>query len=56
MEDSDNYNLQGIIIVPSRMAFARDDHYAYNGFIYRNRSFIFNFQLYNARERESDEY
>lgn len=53
--DSDDYNLQGIIIVPSRMAFARDDHYAYNSFIYRNRSFIFNFQVYKAHDRTSDE-
>lgn len=43
------YNLQGVIIVPSRAAFARDPHYSFNtGITYRNRSFVFNFQLYKS--------
>lgn len=50
--DAENYNLQGVIIVPSRAAFARDSHYLYNGTLaLRNRSFIFNFQIYKASER-----
>ncbi len=47
--DDANYNLQGAIIVPSRAAFARDAHATYiNGLNFRNRSFIFNFQIYSA--------
>jgi len=49
--DSENYNLQGVIIVPSRAAFARDAHYNYSGISFRNRSFIFNFQVYKTSER-----
>lgn len=50
--DSDNYNLQGVIIVPSRAAFARDEHYAYNNINWRNRNFIFNFQVYKSTPRQ----
>ena len=46
--DEANYNLQGVIIVPSRAAFARDPHFNYTGVLYRNRSFIFNFQVYKT--------
>ncbi len=46
--DETNYNFQGLIIVPSRAAFARDQHYNYTGVSYRNRSFIFSFQLYKT--------
>lgn len=49
--DEDNYNLQGIIIVPSRAAFGRDPHYNFNNVSYRNRSFIFNFQVYKSTPR-----
>lgn len=50
--DEESYNLQGVILVPSRAAFARDDHYAYNGTTsLRNRSFVFNFQVYKSRAR-----
>ena len=50
--DDENYNLQGIILVPSRAAFARDEYYAYNGTSsLRNRSFVFNFQVYKSRAR-----
>lgn len=49
--DSDNYNLQGVIIVPSRAAFARDPHFNYVGVSLNNRSFIFNFQVYKSRAR-----
>ncbi len=53
--DSENYNLQGVIIVPSRAAFARDPHYNYVGIALRNRSFVFNFQVYKSRPRLSTE-
>ncbi|WP_419868615.1 hypothetical protein [Chryseobacterium sp. CT-SW4] len=49
--NGDPYNLQGVIIVPSRAAFARDSHYNYNGVSFRNMTFIFNFQLYDAKTR-----
>ncbi len=53
--DEDNYKLQGVIIVPSRAAFARDVHYNYTGISFRNRSFIFNFQVYKSATRGPDE-
>ncbi|MCE3075581.1 hypothetical protein [Chryseobacterium gwangjuense] len=51
MADGDAYNLQGVIIVPSRAAFARDAHYNYNNYSLKNISFIFNFQIYKANPR-----
>lgn len=48
LPDDADYNLQGVIIVPSRAAFARDAHFDYSGISYRNRSFIFNFQVYKT--------
>lgn len=53
ISDSDYYNLQGVIIVPSRAAFARDDHYPYATYAFRNRSFVFNFQVYKTETRTS---
>lgn len=53
ISDEENYNLQGIIIVPSRAAFARDDHFPYASFAFRNRSFVFNFQVYKTETRTS---
>lgn len=55
ISDSENYNMQGVIIVPSRAAFARDDHFAYSSYSFRNRSFVFSFQLYKAKTRLSTE-
>ena len=49
--DDANYNLQGLIIVPSRAAFARDPHYNFDNLSYRNRSFVFNFQVYKTKTR-----
>lgn len=46
--DDADYNLQGMIIVPSRAAFARDFHANYSDVSFRNRSFVFNFQIYKA--------
>ncbi|WP_343607303.1 hypothetical protein [Chryseobacterium oranimense] len=50
------YNLQGVIIVPSRAAFARDPHYPYNSqYSLRNCSMVFNFQVYGTKARSADE-
>jgi len=40
-------NLQGVIIVPSKAAFARDSNY-YN---LQNATFVFNFQIYHTETR-----
>ncbi|WP_407402765.1 hypothetical protein [Chryseobacterium sp.] len=54
--DDENYNLQGVIIVPSRAAFARDPHSTFGGtYSYRNCTFIFNFQLYKSSTRLASE-
>ena len=55
LNDTDNYNLQGVIIVPSRAAFARDEHFAYSAFSFRNRTFVFNFQVFKTETRTSAE-
>ncbi|MGO4710977.1 hypothetical protein AB4Y90_18090, partial [Chryseobacterium sp. 2TAF14] len=47
--DESPYNLQGVIIVPSKAAFARNANY-YN---LQNASFVFNFQIYKANVRPS---
>lgn len=52
--DAENYNMQGVIIVPSRAAFARDEHYMYNSFSWRNRNFVFNFQVYKTTPSARD--
>ncbi|WP_250252857.1 hypothetical protein [Chryseobacterium sp. Marseille-Q3244] len=49
------YNLQGVIIVPSRAAFARNAYYPYGGYNYRNKSFVFNFQIYGTETRPTDD-
>lgn len=49
------YNLQGVIIVPSKAAFARNAHYPYLQQSYRNKSFVFNFQIYGSKARTSDQ-
>ena len=49
------YNFQGAIIVPSRAAFGRDFVYYGNQLrndIYRNASFVFNFELHQFLPRE----
>ncbi len=54
LPNEDIYNLQGIILVPSRAAFARDDnYYSTLGYSFRNATFIFNFQVYNTEARTS---
>ncbi|WP_300673263.1 hypothetical protein [Soonwooa sp.] len=53
-EDSAIPNLQGLIIVPSRAAFARNDYYqapSYSAVSLRNRTMVFNFQVYKAIAR-----
>ena len=49
LDIAEDYNMQGVIIVPSRAAFARDN--SIYGTVYQTRSFVFNFQLYNTRTR-----
>lgn len=52
--DAANYDLQGIIIVPSRAAYARDNYYAgFSSVSLRNRTFVFNFQIYRSEVRTS---
>ena len=48
--NSENYNLQGVIIIPSRAAFARDDAFPYLGSM-KDKSFVFNFQIYKTETR-----
>ncbi|KIC62055.1 hypothetical protein [Chryseobacterium taiwanense] len=45
------YNLQGVIIVPSKAAFARDSNY----YGLQNACLIFNFQIYDAKVRPADQ-
>ncbi len=53
LSNSAPYKMQGAIIVPSRAAYARDASY-YNSSTnsVRNRSFVFNFQVYKATTRD----
>ncbi|WDT66997.1 hypothetical protein [Cloacibacterium sp. TD35] len=51
--DDADYNLQGVIIVPSRAAYARDEHFAFSSISFKNRSFVFNFQVYKTETRTS---
>ncbi|WP_027384166.1 hypothetical protein [Epilithonimonas caeni] len=53
LDPATDYNMQGVIIVPSRAAYARDN--TIYGTVYANRSFVFNFQLYNTRTRLDSE-
>ncbi|MCS4305571.1 MULTISPECIES: hypothetical protein [unclassified Chryseobacterium] len=55
LPDEAPYNLQGVIIVPSRAAFARNSFYPYLGIDYSNRSFVFNFQIYGRENRPADQ-
>lgn len=52
LPDSESYNLQGVILVPSRAAYARDEHYLS---VYRNRNFVFNLQVYSSETRTDAE-
>lgn len=52
LPDEAGYNLQGVIIVPSKSAFARStNHYNYTGYSLQDRTFVFNFQIYKAQKR-----
>lgn len=53
--DAEGYAMQGLILVPSRAAFARDEHYGYNLTSWRNRNFVFNFQVYKSTPRPADQ-
>lgn len=57
--DVDNYNMQGVIIVPSRVAYARDSNvFDVPVFNYKfdDRSFIFNVQVYKTDTRLATEF
>ena len=54
LSDEAGYNLQGVIIVPSRAAYGRDIHYS-SGMSYRNRSFVFAVQIYKTKARTAAE-
>lgn len=55
---SDLYNFQGIIILPSRLAFGRNKVYTGNGLSEytsnRDRTFIFNFELPEIEDRKTE--
>lgn len=51
LADEENYNLQGVIIVPSKAAFARNDNF----YSLQNSTFIFNFQIYQSGQRPADD-
>ncbi|MDL1913963.1 MAG: hypothetical protein FDW93_05490 [Bergeyella sp.] len=50
--DEENYNLQGVIMVPSRAAYGRNDHFTQQ---YTDASFVFNFQVYKTTPRPEDQ-
>jgi hypothetical protein len=54
----DQYNFQGIIILPSRLAYGRNKMYTGSAVTtrhsYRNASFIFNFELDKVTPRDSE--
>ncbi|MBW8361173.1 MAG: hypothetical protein K0M56_03165 [Kaistella sp.] len=57
LDDSASYNLQGVIIVPSRAAYARNPNYFdSSAYKFNDRSFIFNFQIYKTSERPTSEF
>lgn len=49
--DAEDYSMQGVILVPSRAAFARDTHYNYTGYTLTDKTFVFNFQVYKSSAR-----
>jgi len=54
-DPKENYKLQGLIIVPSRLAFGKEPHYNYIGLSLNDHTFFFNFQLYKVEERTEEE-
>ena len=56
LPDDANYNLQGVIIVPSRAAYARDANvFDRVDMKFNDRTFIFNFQVYKTSDRPAAE-
>lgn len=54
--ETSNYNLQGVIIVPSRAAYARDSNpFDQGNVVFHDRSFIFNFQVYKTEDRPTED-
>lgn len=52
ISNEENYNLQGIILVPSRAAYARDANlFNSSSFNFHDRSFMFNIQVYKTTAR-----
>lgn len=55
---TDLYNFQGVIILPSRLAFARNKYYTGSSLTdyssYRDASFIFNFELPKIEKRTTE--
>lgn len=51
LPNSDLPNLQGVIIVPSKAAFARNENY----YGLKNMTFVFNFQIYHTETRPADQ-
>ena len=53
----DLYNFQGVILVPSRLAYGRDFVYLGGNLdvnTYRDNSFVFNFELHKVVPRNND--
>lgn len=52
ISNEENYNLQGVILVPSRVAYARDSNlFNSTSFDFYDRSFMFNVQVYKTTAR-----
>ncbi|VXC05087.1 MULTISPECIES: hypothetical protein [Chryseobacterium] len=51
LPNSDLPNLQGVIIVPSKAAFARNENY----YGLKNMTLVFNFQIYHTETRPSNQ-
>ena len=51
----DNFSFQGVIILPSRLAFARNNYFVGTGLTeyssFRDASFIFNFEIPQIEDR-----
>lgn len=52
ISNEENYNLQGVIFVPSRVAYARDENvFNSSSYDFYDRSFMFNVQVYKTTAR-----
>ncbi len=56
IDNEENYNLQGVIFVPSRAGYARDENmFSIPQNKFEDRSFIFNIQVYKTTERPTED-